>query len=101
MDDFIFAFVGSNIGSNTYTPYWQKIGEYCKLRLFGVDKVTTERRINTWNVASGFEDCERIYELFNTSQEFKTVLEKVREAQQAYMKVRDNILELKGFKIDR
>jgi len=100
MDDFIFAFVGSNIGGNTYTPYWQKIGEYCKLRLVGVDKATTERRINTWNVASGFEDCERIYELLNASQELKAVLERVGEAQQAYIKVRDNILELKGFKND-
>ena len=98
MDNFIFSFVGGNIGDNTYTPYWQKIGEYCKLRLFGLDKVALEKRIKTWPVQSGFEDCERIYGLLIVSPELEPINEKLGKAQQEYKLARQSVLELNGFK---
>ncbi len=63
IDNYMFTVVGDNVHSD-YTPYWNKVAEYCKLRLLGVDEKETEKRIKTWTVSSDFEDCRKLYAIF-------------------------------------
>ncbi len=99
IDTYIFERVGNCVKS-TYTPYWNKVGEYSKLRLFGLDKKSTEKRIVTWNVAEQIgvveADCERVYEILQTDQYLEKFILKLLQTLQQLELLRTGIHELKG-----
>ena len=61
IDNYIFRFIGQNIGENKYTPYWNKIGEYCKLRLCQVNAEEAEMTVRMWSIVSTVGDYERLW----------------------------------------
>lgn len=77
IDEYILTFVGGNLPDNSFLGYWEKISEYCKLRLLGHDEKNTESIVRTWNVTSDFEDCRRIYELLSKDQYLGGLLQKL------------------------
>ncbi len=98
IDNHIFSVVGDNVSSN-FTGYWNKVGEYSKLRLLGYDKENTEKRINTWHISSDFKDCEKLYNIFLKDKKLKKLLQGLELVQKDCISILNKIKALEAFKI--
>lgn len=100
IDNYIFDAIASKHLVNM-PSYYQKVLEYCNLRLRGVDKRPVEVRVTTAGYLGPVNEyCEKIYERLQEDQELKALLDKLGVIHQACMKVRDDILVLPGFQFE-
>jgi|GEM_PF-3479089 len=96
IDNYMFSIIGNNVSSN-FTGYWNKISEYCKLRLLGVDEENTEKIINTWNITSEFKDCKKLYSIFIGDKDLEKKLQSLGLVQKNCNNIFSKIKALKEF----
>ena len=101
IDNSVMAIVQKQMSpTNSSVGYWNKISEYCKLRLFGADKNTLETRIKTWSIASDFSDCERVYDFVVKDEAVEALNYKIGPIQKKCKELMDKIRVLKGFSFE-
>ncbi len=78
--------------------YYQKVGEYIKLRLLEEDKRAVEKRINVAGYLNPTNEyCEKCYEDLQKDQELKGLIDNLEATKQECLKAETSILALKGF----